>query len=139
MKTLVLELVCLLNIISSSGEVGRLLVVVLLLSRVQPFATPWTVAHQALLSMGFSRQEYRSGLPFPSPGDLPDPGIKPASSPLAGGFFTTQPPGKPKELVGLPKYTKGGLCLPETGERSKIIHNYSGNFSNLLHSPGRKA
>ena len=44
--------------------------------------------------MGFSRQEYGSGLPFPSPGDLPDPGIKPASPILAGGFFTTEPPGK---------------------------------------------
>ena len=55
------------------------------------------VAHQAPLSMGFSRQEYWSGLPFPSPGDLPDPGIKPESpeSPaLAGGFFTTEPCGK---------------------------------------------
>ena len=63
-----------------------------LLSHVQLLATPWTVAHQAPLSMGFSRQEYRSGLPFPSPGDLPDPGIEPTSliSPaLGGGFFTT--------------------------------------------------
>ena len=54
--------------------------------------TPWTVAHQAPLSMAFSRQEYWSGLPCPPPGDLPDPGIKPMSpvSPaLAGGFFTT--------------------------------------------------
>ena len=54
--------------------------------------TPWTVAHQAPLPMGFSRQEYLSGFPFPPPGDLPDPGIKPWSllSPLlAGGFFTT--------------------------------------------------
>ena len=53
---------------------------------------PWTAAHQAPLSMGFSRQEYWSGLPFPPPEDLPDPGIEPASlvSPeLAGGFFTT--------------------------------------------------
>ena len=53
--------------------------------------TPWTVAHQAPLSMGFSRQEYWSGLPFISPGDLPDPGLEPASlaSPaLAGRFFT---------------------------------------------------
>ena len=49
------------------------------LSCVQLFVTPWTVAHQAPLSMGFSRQEYWSGLPFPSPGDLPDPGIKPTS------------------------------------------------------------
>ena len=62
------------------------------------FATLWTVAHQAPLSVGSSRQEYWSGLPFPSAGDLPDPGIKPRSpgSPtLAGGFFTTEPPGKP--------------------------------------------
>ena len=53
-----------------------------LLSRVQPFVTPWTVAHQAPLSMGFSRQEYWSGLPFPSPGDLPNPGIEPRSPAL---------------------------------------------------------
>ena len=62
------------------------------LHHVQLFVTPWTVACQAPLSMGFSRQEYWSGLPCPPPGDLPDPGIKPASfiSPaLAGGFFTT--------------------------------------------------
>ena len=52
------------------------------LSRVRLFATPWTVAYQAPLSMGFSRQEYWSGLPFPSPGDLPDPGIKPGSPAL---------------------------------------------------------
>ena len=51
---------------------------------------PWTP-----LSVGFSRQEYRSGLPFPSPGDLPDPGIEPTSPALASGFFTTEPPGKP--------------------------------------------
>ena len=55
-------------------------------------------AHQAPLSMGFPRQEYWSGLPFPTPGDLPDPGIEsasPASPALAGGFFTTEPHGKP--------------------------------------------
>ena len=52
------------------------------LSRVQLFATPWTVTYQALLSMGFSKQEYWSGVPFPSPGDLPDPGIKPGSPSL---------------------------------------------------------
>ena len=66
-------------------------------SRVQLLVTPWTVARQVPLSMGFSRQEYCSGLPFPPPGDLPDPEIKPVSlvSPaLAGGFFTTEPPGK---------------------------------------------
>ena len=52
------------------------------LSSVQLFVTPWTVAYQAPPSMGFSRQEYRSGLPFPSPGDLPDPGIEPGSPAL---------------------------------------------------------
>ena len=52
------------------------------LSRVQLFATPWTIAYQALPSMGFSRQEYWSGLPLPSPGDLPDPEIEPRSPAL---------------------------------------------------------
>ena len=59
------------------------------------FATLWIVAHQALPSIGFCRQEYWSGLPFPSPGGLLDPRIEPASSTLAGKFFTTEPPGKP--------------------------------------------
>ena len=58
------------------------------------FATPWTVDCQALLSMGFPRQEYWSGLPFPPPGDLPDPGIKPASPVLAGRLFSAESPGK---------------------------------------------
>ena len=56
---------------------------------------PWTVAHQAPPSMGFSRQEYWSGLPFPSPGDLPDPGIKPRSPTLQADTLTSAPPGKP--------------------------------------------
>ena len=56
-------------------------------SHVQLFATPWTVARQAPLYMGFSKQEYWSGLPFPSPVDLPNPGIEPGS-PTAGRFFT---------------------------------------------------
>ena len=59
------------------------------------FETLWTVARQAPLSMGFSRQEHWSGLPCPSPGDLPGPGIEPMSSASAGSFFTTEPPGKP--------------------------------------------
>ena len=59
--------------------------------------TPWMVALQALLSMGFLRQEYWRGLPFLSPGDLLDPGIEPTSSALEGRFFTTKPPGKPKQ------------------------------------------
>ena len=60
------------------------------------FAIPWTVAHQAPLSLGFPRQEYWNGLPFPSPGDLPHPGIEPTHiSYTTGEFFTTEPPGKP--------------------------------------------
>ena len=58
-------------------------------------ATAWTVAYQAPLSMELWRQEYWSGLPFPFPGDLPNPGIKPESPALAGRFFTTEPPEKP--------------------------------------------
>ena len=59
-------------------------------------ATPWTVDRQAPLSISFPRQEYWSGLPFPSPGDLSDPGIEPMSPTLAGRFFTTEPPGNAK-------------------------------------------
>ena len=65
------------------------------LSRVQLFVTPWTVAHQAPPSMEFSRQEYWSGLPFPSPGDLPDPGIKPGSPALQADALLSEPLGKP--------------------------------------------
>ena len=72
-----------------------------LLSNIRFFVTPWTTACQAPLYMGFSRQEYWSGLPLPPPGNLPDPGIKPespASPALSGGFFNTEPPGKPMRL-----------------------------------------
>ena len=69
-------------------------VVVSLLSHVQLFVTASTVAYQALLSMGFPRQEYWSGLPFPSPRDLPDPGTEATSSTLTGKFFTINLPGK---------------------------------------------
>ena len=64
------------------------------LVKSESFASLWTVAHQAPLSMGFPRQEYWCGLPFPSPGNLPYPGIKPMSPELAGRFFTSEPPGK---------------------------------------------
>ena len=65
------------------------------LSRVLLFATPWTVAYQVSLSMGFSRQEYWSGLPFPSPGDLSNPGIEPRSPALQADVVTSEPPGEP--------------------------------------------
>ena len=64
-------------------------------SHVRLFATPWTVACQTPLSMGFSRQEYWSGLPFPSPGDLPDPGMEPGSPALQAGSLLSEPAGKP--------------------------------------------
>ena len=66
-----------------------------LLSRVRLSATPWTVAYQVPPSMGFSRQEYWSGVPFPSPGDLPNPGIKPGSPAFQADALTSEPPGKP--------------------------------------------
>ena len=65
------------------------------LSHVPLFATPWTIAYQAPLSMEFSRQAYWSGLPFPSPGDLPDPGIKPGSPTFQADALLSEPPGKP--------------------------------------------
>ena len=65
-----------------------------MLSHVQLFTTPWTVARQAPLSMGFSRQEYWSGLPCPPPGDLPNPGIKPRSPALHSDSLPPKPPGK---------------------------------------------
>ena len=64
-----------------------------LLSRVQLFAIPWTAAYQAPPSMEFSRQEYWSGLPFPSPGDLPNPGIEPGSPELWADALLSEPPG----------------------------------------------
>ena len=73
------------------------------LGRVGFFATPWTVAYQASLSMGFSRQEYWSGLPFPSLGDRPNPGIEPGSPALEADALTSEPPGKPKSKDSFPK------------------------------------
>ena len=97
------------------------------LSRVWLFAAPWTIARQAPLSVGFSRQEYWSGFPCPPPGDLPDPGMEPASlmSPaLAGGFFTTgaawgaccaskEPHRSRCELLGGAMGLNGGPWWPE--------------------------
>ena len=76
-------------------------------SHIQIFATPWTAAHQAPLSMGFSRQEYWSELPFPLPGDLPNPGTEsmPLTSPaLAGGFFTNNATWEAQVAILAPLY-----------------------------------
>ena len=78
--------------LATTDEIFMSVKYICMLSRVRLFATPWTVAHQVSLSMGFPRQEYWSGLPFPSPRDLLDPGIESSSlvSPaLANEFFTT--------------------------------------------------
>ena len=86
-----------LNDVTVALRIGRLAksVKVKSLSRVRLFATPWTVAYQASPSTGFARQEYWSGLPFPFPGDLPNPGIEPGSPALEAGALTSEPPGKP--------------------------------------------
>ena len=83
------------------------------LSRVRLFATPWAVAYQTPPSMEFSRQDYWNGLPFPSPGDLPDPGIKPGSPALQADALPSEPPGKP--------WTEGQTCVPFIGRRIFIL------------------
>ena len=83
------------GVVLTTGPPGKFLrqfLKVTSLSRVQLFATPWTVAYQAPQSMEFSRQEYWSGLPFPSPGDLPDPGIEPGSPTFQADALTSDPP-----------------------------------------------
>ena len=79
----------------SSSLTSSLKMKVKSLSHVLLFATPWTVAHQAPPSMEFSRQQYWSGLPFPSPGDLSNPGIKPGSPAWQADTLPSEPPGKP--------------------------------------------
>ena len=78
------------------GEIQEWSLKVKLLSRVRLFATPWTVAYRAPPSMGFSRQEYWSGLPFPSPGDLSNPEIEPGSPTLQADALPSETAGKPK-------------------------------------------
>ena len=99
------------------------------LSRVRLFASPWTVVRQAPLSMGSSRQEHWSGLPFTSPGDLPDPGTEPASPASAGGLLTTEPPGKPLQPLDFRSNPHGGASntLPFTAQ-----HRLPGLCSRLL-------
>ena len=86
-----------------------------MLRRFRLFVTPWTVAHQAPLSMDFSRQEYWSGLPYPPPGDLPNPGIEPGSPALQADSLPSEAPGTPRVRRGLTKlqrcYFDGMFCL----------------------------
>ena len=100
--------------------VGRRKFLKLVLSSVWLFATPWTVAHQGPLSMGFPRQECWSGLLFPSLRDLPDPGTEPKSPALADGVFTTKASRKPP-------YTSKAVSKPLSGV--SIISLIPGNFS----------
>ena len=83
----------------SSKRFLNINIIVQSLSHVWFFTTLWTVACQAPLPMEISRQEYWSGLPFPSLGDIPEAELEPASPALAGRFFTTEPPGKPQATV----------------------------------------
>ena len=87
--------------------------------------TPWTIACQVPLSMGLSRQEYWSELPFPSPGNLPYPGIEPASPALAGGFFTTELGYVPANAI------KDKSSIPGSGRNPEGGHGNSLQYSHL--------
>ena len=86
------------------------------LSRAWLFVTPWTVAYQVPLAMGCSRQEYWSGLPSPSPGDLPDPGIEPGSPALQADALPSEPPGKPHVKCKISS---------QAGDRSNLSKHWS--------------
>ena len=114
------------------------------LSHVRLCATPWTVAHQAPLSMGLSRQEYWSGLPFLPPGDLPHPEIKPgspASPALTGWFFTMVPPGTPrvistlfeKEMKAVPKPEAAALEPGSRDSHCEFSQPTSSGWETMLH------
>ena len=92
-----------------------------MLSRVQLFPTPWTVACQAPLSMGFFRQEYRSGLPCPPPGALPTPGIEPRSPALQVDSLLSEPPGKPKN-TGVVSLSLFQGIFPNQGSNPGLPH-----------------
>ena len=99
------------------------------LSRVQLIATPWTAAYQAPLSMGFSRQEYWSGLPFTSPGDLPDPGNEPGSPTLQADSLPSEPPGKPLRQSRVQTLALTLNCWVVT--LVKLLHSLSLSFFSL--------
>ena len=101
------------------------------------FVTPWIVAHQAPLSVEFSRQEYRSELPFPSPGDLPNPGIKPGSLELQEDSLSSEPPGKPSTVIRLKCFftrLQGHMQISSVPSDSNV-HSIP---SHLRHLPKKK-
>ena len=106
-----------------------------LLSRVRLLATLWTVARQPPLSMGFSRQEYWSGLAFPSPGDLPDPGIEPRSPTLEADALTSEPPGKPEHNLKLLQESKAGSTREQgqTEMSVKTVTKWSKKYCDSEH------
>ena len=118
---------CIKNIISNNlygkriwKTIGICMYVCMFSCCIWLFATPWTVARWAPLTMGFFRQEYWSGLSFPFPGDLPYPGINPKPPVLAGKFFITELPGKPRYMYAAAAATKSlqscpTLCDPIDG------------------------
>ena len=93
------------------------------LSHVQLFATPWPVAYQAPPSMGFSRQECWSGLPFPSPGDLPNPGIEPRSPALQADALPSEPPGKPRKERKWSRSVVSDSLRPHGPEKGMATHS----------------
>ena len=103
-------------------------------SRGQLFATPWTVVHQAPLSLEFSRQEYWGGLAFPSPGDLPEPGIKPRSSALQADSLPSEPPRT--DQIQAQKQAKKANWPEETGRNARVSDsNYHKGAASLSLSP----
>ena len=97
-----------------------------LLSHVQLFVTPWTVARQAPPSMEFSRSEYWSGLPFPSPGDLPDPGIEPRSPTFQANTLPSEPPGKPLFKLCVKTDRSSGIPLWRSAKNTQLALRGSG-------------
>ena len=92
------------------------------LSHVRLFGTPWTVTCQAPPFMGFSRQEYWSGLPFPSPGDLPNPGIKAGSPTLQADALPSEPPGLPRHFMS-GEFESSGIKICDFVVFSNLIRN----------------
>ena len=116
---------------------SRQKVKVKLLSCVRLFATPWTEAHKAPPSLGFSRQEYWSGLPHPSPGDLLNPGIEPRSPTLQADTLTSEPPGKPlpRSLLISWMQSPSAVILEPPKIKSHTVSSVSPSISHEVMGP----